>query len=192
MTQSRVVSIFDRKEQAIIGTGVLIQSNIILTCHHVVTSKKSISVQIYYPHKIIRIKAHTFYRCKSLDFALMEIDEHFEYLELGDSNKILAGGKARIMCLHEKKPVKDVVYCDPDVTRMFDEPLEQHSILAKGDPCHDGSSGSPFLDEDDNVMALHHGGGIHATTNKFAYGIPINLIKVKLVKAFADWDGVNL
>ena len=186
MDNNPVVSIFHPPSNMIVATGFLIASNVLMTNNHVCSLYRKLQVIIYYPHKKIIMDIKRKFAKASLDFALMELFEDLgpeaEIMTLGISQSVEIDSHYRLLCPHWK--VSEVVL-DPLLNHgMYDESLYNRSLLMKASyKVGPGTSGSPIVDSENNVVALHWACGANKKrTERNSFSVPIDLIKKEMLK----------
>lgn len=186
MQNNPVVSIYPVKgHTGIIGTGTFISSTIILTCEHVVKKSKTVNAIVWYNegiskkwNKLVHIKASVLYTCKSLDFALLEVDEPFTPMPLGLEAPL--NSDIKIVCPHEKaSPYTGTITYNSGLATK----LERVSYTIEGSVLVPGTSGSPLVYQN-KLVGLHWSVGSAREDRKKSFSVPFKFIYEKLQKEF--------
>jgi hypothetical protein len=182
-----VVSLYPVRGQgvSIVGAGTFISPRVILTCQHVVRAAKTFNVYVWYNEgvgrewdKVVHIKARAIYTCKSLDFALLEVDEDFDHMDVTSEAPLDA--ECQIICPHRKdSPFKGTLKYN---TIISGENLDRLSCVLVGPKPSPGTSGSPLVYEG-RLAGLHWGGGLKNSAH-LSLCVPFKYIAKKLTEKF--------
>jgi len=155
MSNNPIISIFHPPTNSVIGSGFFLTPNTIMTNYHVIAGCRKLQVIIYYPNKKVIIDVKKLIFKKSLDFALLQIEEDlgFAALTLGSSQFVEVGSCYKLLCAHWIPPE---VKLSPLLNHgMYEEELYNKSLLMEADhKVGPGTSGSPIVDSENRIVSI--------------------------------------